>query len=793
MTSWRPLAFSLVLATGRAALDGSQYLWYNQPAIEWERGTLPIGNGRIGATIFGSLQEEITISENTIWSGPFQDRTPANGLAVLPTVRELLLAGNITGGDDLALAEMNPPAELASERSFSYFGNLNIDFGHSGDVENYLRWLDTKAGNSGVSYTYHGVNYSREYIASFPADVLAMRFNASVGGSLNLTANITRSSDILSNVGSIEDGVAVITLQGSSGQDVDPILFTGKFRFVANGANMTASGSNIQITGATVIDVFFDTESNFRYPNASQLDAAIDMKLGAAISDGFDSVRDAAIADASALLERASIDLGQSPNGLADLPTDQRLLKARSSGDDIELVTLAWNFGRHLLVGSSRNTSAVVDFPANLQGVWNNATGAPFGGKYTININIEMNYWPSMTTNLFEVQQPLYDLLERAKPRGEQMARDMYGCNGTVFHHNLDIWADPAPTDKFPSSSMWPMGAAWLVQHMIEYYRFSNDTDFLRSTAYPFLIDVATFYYCYTFENDGWQITGPSLSPENTFQVPSNFSVAGDGESTDVNISMDDQLMRAVMNAIIEAAAALGISDSDAEVTKAKEFLPLIRPPQIGSLGQILEWRFEYGETEVGHRHFSPLWSLFPGSGFTPFLNKTLADASGVLIDRRIGGGSGSTGWSRTWAINLYARLFRPDDVWAMIQGWFAKFPTEGLWNTDSGRTFQIDGNFGFTSGITEMILQSHVGIHILPAVPSEIPTGNVKGLTARGGFVVDAQWEGGNFKTATITSNSGSDLTLRVLDGIDILVNGVAYTGPVHTVKGQQYVITPA
>ncbi|KAI1358580.1 glycoside hydrolase family 95 protein [Xylaria arbuscula] len=783
MPIWCSWTFALLLIPDVVGWDGSQHLWYTEPAVEWEKGSLPIGNGRMGATIYGSLSEVITLNEDTIWSGPYQDRTPAGGLAALTKVRELLLAGNITGGGDVAL------------RSFSYFGDLNLDFGHSGDVDNYARWLDTKAGNTGVSYTYNGVNYTREYVASFPADILAMRFNASSEGSLNLTASFSRSSNIVSNVGSFEEGVAVLTFQGSSGQsdDENPILFTGKAQFVADGAQIAASGSTIQITGATVIDLFFDAESNYRYPSASDLDAAINSKLSAAVGDGFASVREEAIADASALLERASIDLGQSPDGLADLPTDQRVNNARNSSDDIELVTLAWNLGRHMLVGSSRNTAASVDFPANLQGVWNNATSAPWGGKYTININTEMNYWPALTTNLLEMQEPLYDLMALAKPRGEQLAQKMYGCNGTVFHHNLDLWADPAPTDNYRSSSMWPMGAAWLVQHMMEYYRFTNDTNFLEEIAYPYLIDIATFYKCYTFEYEGWQVTGPSLSPENTFEVPSNMSTAGNDEPMDINIAMDDQLMRAVFNAVIEAAAALGIPESNEDVSNANSFLSLIRPPQVGSLGQILEWRSEYAEASKGHRHFSPLYSLFPDFEFTPLFNETLAKAAGVLVDRRIDGGGGSTGWSRTWAINLYARLFRGDDAWQMVQDWFATFPTAGLWNTDKGATFQIDGNFGFTSGITEMLLQSHAGIHILPALPSAVPTGGVKGLTARGGFVVDVQWEDSNFKTASITSNSGSELRLQVFDGIEILVDGIIYDGPIQTIKGHEYVVTPA
>lgn len=541
--------------------------------------------------------------------------------------------------------------------------------------------------------------------------------------------------------------------------------------------------------------MFVDIETNYRYPGPEELDAEIDNKLAAAIGGGYDMVRDEALADSSALLERASINIGKSPNGLADLPTDQRVLNARTSKDDVELTTLAWNLGRHMLVSSSRNTAAAIDFPTNLQGVWNNKTTAPWGGKYTININTEMNYWPAMTTNLLETQEPLFDLMALARPRGAQMARDLYGCEGTMYHHNLDVWGDTAPTDYWRSASMWPMGAAWLVQHMIEHYRFTGDRQFLNETAYPYLLDVAKFFECYTFEWQGWRVTGPSLSPENTFIVPTDMASAGTGEPMDINIAMDDQLMRDVFRALLEAADELGVSDTDADVVQAREFISKIRPTQIGSLGQILEWRSEYTELEKGHRHFSHLYSLHPGSEFSSLKNETLARAAGVSVDRRRNSKGGSTGWSRTWMINLYARLFRGDDAWDAAQAWFEMFVTEGLWNTDDGATFQIDGNMGFTSGITEMFLQSHAGVlHILPALPQNaISTGWVKGLTARGNFVVDIEWEGGSFRSANVTSNMGADLTLRVENGTQVLVDGKAYDKTIHTQKGSQYQITPA
>ena len=549
------------------------------------------------------------------------------------------------------------------------------------------------------------------------------------------------------------------------------------------------------ITGATTIDVFFDAETNYRYGNQEALQAEIDRKLSAATEQGFEKIKEDAINDASSLLGRASLDLGPSPDGLADLPTDERVANARN-GDtrDIQLSTLAWNLGRHMLVASSRDTQADIDLPANLQGVWNNETTAAWGGKYTININTEMNYWPAASTNLIDaVQKPLFDLMQLARPRGQDMARKLYGCNGTVFHHNLDVWGDPAPTDNYTSSTMWPMGAAWLVQHMMDHYRYTGDEKFLQETAYPFLVDVATFYECYTFEWKGAMVTGPSLSPEADFIVPDNMTVAGSNEPMDLDVEMDNQLMRDVFTSLLEAAKVLGIDDADKDVSAAAKFLPLIREPRIGSLGQILEWRYEYQEGDAGHRHLSPLYGLHPSHQFSPLINDTLSSAARVLLDHRVDNGSGSTGWSRAWLINQYARLFDGAAAWSHVQAWFEKFATPGLWNTDSGSGFQIDGNFGLTSGITEMILQSHAGVvHLLPALPAEAsPSGSVKGLLARGGFEVDIEWDEGAFEAATIKSIIGGKISLRVGDGVGFLVNGENYTGPIDTSKGDTYTVT--
>ncbi|GKT48719.1 alpha-L-fucosidase 2 [Colletotrichum spaethianum] len=342
---------------------------------------------------------------------------------------------------------------------------------------------------------------------------------------------------------------------------------------------------------------------------------------------------------------------------------------------------------------------------------------------------------------------------------------------------------------------MWPMGAAWLVQHMVDHYRFTGDKSFLSTIAYPCLIDVATFYECYTFEHEGRRVTGPSLSPENNFIVPGNFSVAGRAEPMDIDIPMDNQLMHDVFSAIIEAAKILEIPDSNPDLIKAKEFLRLIKPAQVGSQGQILEWRYEYKEKDAAHRRISPLYALHPGKQFSPLVNSTLSKAAEILLDRGRAAGSGSTGWSRTWMTNMYARAFRGADAWKEVKGWFANFPTANLWNTDNGKTFQIDGNFGFTSGVTEMLLQSHADVvHILLALPAEaIPNGKATDLVARGNFVVDIEWEDGALKGATVTARNGGELRLRVGNGEAFLVDDEVWSGFVQTATGDRVKITPA
>lgn len=559
------------------------------------------------------------------------------------------------------------------------------------------------------------------------------------------------------------------------------------------------ANSTLIITNATAVQMFFDAETNFRFTEQAEWEAEMTRKIDQAYAKGYSQVKADAIQDSSSLLDRVMLDLGASPDSLADLPTDQRIATARTSLEDTQLATLTFNYGRHLLVSSSRptDTNNGTSLPANLQGIWNNSTSAPWGGKYTININIEMNYWPAGPTNLIETQGPLFDLMSTARSRGRSYAARMYGCPGAVFHHNLDLWGDPAPTDNYTQATLWPAGAAWLGWHAMDHYRFTGDEGFLREVAYPFLADVAAFFECYCFEHDGHNATGPSLSPENSFYVPDNWTVPGAKEAVDIGPAMDGQLISEAVESLIEAAAVLGIDD-DADVAAARDFLPTIPPQRVGSLGQILEWRHEYEEAAVGQKHLSPLVGLMPGRQFSPLRDAALGSAAEVLLRRRVAAGAGSTGWSRTWLINSFARVFDGDSAWGQLTQWFQKFPTPyNLYNTDAGSpeyVFQIDGNLGFVSGVTEMLLQSHADVvHLLPALPSAVPTGSVQGLVARGNFVVDIAWDQGAMTSANITSRAGAELAIRYMNGSQIAVNGEAYAGPLGTTAGTTYVVTPS
>ncbi|OJJ72236.1 hypothetical protein ASPBRDRAFT_124923 [Aspergillus brasiliensis CBS 101740] len=788
---------SLILNTFLAAIplasanfDPSHISWYTTPANNFT-STLPIGNGRLGAAIWGGATENVTLNEDSIWSGPFTNRVNPRSYDALWPVRSLLAQGNLTEGNDATLANMVGIPD--SPRSYSALGSLVLDFGHDdAGISNYTRYLDLRAGVATVEYTYGGVRYRREYVASYPDGVVAVRLSSSQPGSLNVVSSLARDRYVVSNNATVADDGGLLTLRAYSNNVSNPIQFTAEARIVSDGWP-TSNGASLVVRNASTVDIFIDTETSYRYSTQENWEAEIKAKLDSASSSGLGSVKQNAIADYSALAQRVDLNLGRSGSA-GNLPTDTRLVNYRTDPDsDPELVTLMFHFGRHSLIASSRATESP-SLPANLQGLWNQDFDPAWGGRFTIDINLEMNYWPAEVTNLADTFSPFIDLLDVVHDRGLDVAESMYHCSngGYVLHHNTDLWGDAAPVDNGTTWTMWPMGGAWLSANLIEHYRFTQDEAVLRNRIWPLLQSAARFYYCYLFPFEGYYSTGPSISPEASYIVPDDMVTAGKEEGIDIAPTMDNSLLHELFQAVIETCNVLAINNTD--YTTAAAYLAKIKPPQIGTSGRILEWRIDYEESDPGHRHMSPIFGLFPGDQFAPLVNETLATAAKAFLDWRISHGSGSTGWSRTWTMNLYARLFDGDQVWNHTQIYLQRFPSPNLWNTDSGpdTVFQIDGNFAFVSGIAEMLLQSYKVVHLLPALPGAVPTGYVSGLVARGNFVVDMAWSSGVLTQANITSRSGSLLDIRVQGGLEFTVNGERYTGGIQTVPGKVYTVVP-
>ncbi|RYP12741.1 hypothetical protein DL765_007179 [Monosporascus sp. GIB2] len=791
------LTTSIPAAFG-AHWDGSRFAWYASGAGDDWKSALPIGNGRLGALVTGNAVERLVLNENSVWSGPWEDRVNPKAKWAVAEIRDMLIAGNITSAGELAMS--NLVGSPTSPKAYQPLVNLTMDFGHdAAGTSSYTRWLDTYEGTAGVSYQHGGVDFSREFVASYPHGVLAFRLTAGEKGKLNVTFSLARRQWVLSQAARANpnptDGHSIV-MSANSGQDINALTVWSEARIVNSGGetNTTANGEQLVIKGADTIDVFFDAQSSYRHATAASARATVARQLDAAVAAGFPTVRTAAIADFGALMGRVKLDLGSSGD-LGTQKTPTRLDNFRKNpAADPELTTLMFNFGRQQLLASSRDTGPL-SLPANLQGIWNPFYQPAWQSKYTININLQMNYWPALITNLAEVQKPVFDLIDMAIPRAQAVAKSMYGCDGIVMHHNTDLWGDSAPVDRGTPYTVWPMGAAWLASDAMEHYRWTKNKTFLQQTVWPLLQKTAQFYYCYLFEWNGYWTVGPSLSPEHAFIVPPSMSQAGKPEGLDISIEMDNQLLHNLFTNINQTCTILGLDAHLPDCAKANAYLPKIHPPRIGPKnGEILEWRDEYDEEEPAHRHFSSLWGLYPGKQLTPLVSPTYAKAGKALLDRRMAAGSGSTGWSRSWAINLYARLFEGDTAWGHVQALIQKFPSPNLWNSDSGpgSSFQIDGNFGLTAGIAEMLLQSHEVMHLLPALPAAVPRGSVTGLVARGNFVVDMVWEEGKMTTAKIMSQSGGMLSLRVQNGVAFSVNGTQYEGPINTTSGERYHIKP-
>jgi alpha-L-fucosidase 2 len=741
----------------------SLMLWYDEPATEWTEA-LPVGNGRLGAMVFGGTDtENIQFNEETLWSGQPHDYAHEGAWKYLDDLRQLLWDDKQEEAHKLGNEHfMSQPFGMLS---YLPFGNIRLQFPGHENAENYRRELDLANAVTSVSYEKDGVRFNRELFSSNPDEAIVMHVEASKKGALNFSATLNcPHNDFEVTV----KGNQVI-LKGRAndyhnelGRDGKPypeskLTFEARLRIVPDGGKLVQTGDSLKVVEANGATVVLVAATSFvDYDDISAIpEERCDNYLAKLKNKSYEALKDEHVKDFRPLMDRVSLDLGSSE--ISNRPTDKRLTSF-TEDEDPSLVALLYQYGRYLLISSSRPGTQ----PANLQGIWNNKLAPPWDSKYTININTEMNYWPAEITNLSECAEPLFAMVEDLSQTGKNVAKEHYNLEGWVTHHNTDIWRGAAPINN-ANHGIWPTGGAWLSQHLWWHYQFTGDKVFLENRAYPVLKEASRFFASYLVpypENPEWLVSGPSNSPETGGLV--------------MGPTMDHQIIRALFANTIEASKILGIDEKFAKMLQAKH--DSIAPNQIGQYGQLQEWLQDKDDPENKHRHVSHLWGLHPGNEIHPMTTPAFAEACRVTLSHR---GDGGTGWSRAWKINFWARLLDGDHAFLLLKNLMVPSISEetnyedhgGLYFNlfDSHPPFQIDGNFGATSGITEMLLQSHLRdqngdyyLDILPALPSAFKSGEIDGIKGRGGFIISIVWKEGKLDWVKIKSLRGNKMNLR-------------------------------
>ncbi len=722
-------------------------LWYNKPALKWTEA-LPIGNGRLGAMIFGGVENDrIQFNEETLWTGSPNDYAHKGAAQYLGQIRQLLTEGKQKEAETLAMAEfMSVPLK---QKTYQAFGDLNLHFSGQKDVSAYHRELDLKNAMCRVSYKSGGVSYTREYLSSNPDQVIAIRLTADQAKALNFALDM----GALHEAKTVEASGNQLTLKV---QVKDGALRGVATIGVTSDGTVTAGSNQITVSGARSATIYLAAATNYlNYKDVSgNPEAKTKVTLDKVKAKSFEQIQKSHVADYQKLFNRFKVEF--TANEKAKLPTNERIVAFSKDADDAQLLALYIQYGRYLLISSSRPGTQ----PANLQGIWNESLTPSWDSKWTVNINTEMNYWPVEIANLSECQEPLYGLIADCAETGKSVAKEHYNATGWVLHHNTDIWRGTAPINA-SNHGIWVTGGAWLSRHMWEHYLFTLDKKFLANQAYPLMRGSAEFFTQFLTKDPitGYLISTPSNSPEN------GGLVAGP--------TMDHQIVRALFKSCIEASDILGTDQQFAQ--KLREMLPQIAPNKIGQHGQLQEWMEDKDDPKNKHRHVSHLWAVYPGNEInwqqTPEMMKAARQS---LIYR----GDEGTGWSLSWKINFWARFLDGNHAYDMVKLLFRPVQIDDVVYTGGGGSyanlfdahppFQIDGNFGAPAGMIEMLIQSQLNeIAILPALPDALPTGKISGVCARGGFELTFNWDNGKLQKLELLSKAGQKCKLHYGDKI--------------------------